>query len=55
MDTLSLSGFDDLDLSKIFDVHAEPKVENFGEEKELKKIKKTNRKSRILYAFSYIY
>lgn len=49
MDTLTLSGFDDLDLSKIFDVHAEPKVENFDEEKELKKIKKTNIKFGDIY------
>lgn len=49
MDTLTLSGFDDLDLSKIFDVHQEPKVENFDEEKELKKIKKTNIKLGDIY------
>lgn len=49
VDTLSLSGFDDLDLSKIFDVHTELKVENFDEEKELKKIKKTNIKFGDIY------
>jgi DNA modification methylase len=49
MDTLSLSGFDDLDLSKIFDVHTETKVDNFDEVKELKKIKKTNIKIGDIY------
>lgn len=48
-DTLSLSGFDDLDLSKIFDVHTEPKVDNFDEVKELQKIKKTNIKTGNIY------
>jgi DNA modification methylase len=49
MDTLSLSGFDDLDLSKIFDVHGEIKEENFDEKKELAKIKKTNIKIGDIY------
>lgn len=49
MDTLSLSGFDDLDLSKIFDVHTETKEENFDEKKELAKIKKTNIKLGDIY------
>lgn len=49
MDTLSLSGFDDLDLSKIFDVHTETKEENFDEQKELAKIKKTNIKLGDIY------
>jgi DNA modification methylase len=49
MDTLSLSGFDDLDLSKIFDVHTETEVDNFDEAKELKKIKKTNIKIGDIY------
>lgn len=48
METLSLSGFDDIDLSKIFDVKAD--TENiFDEEKELKKIKNITVKTGDIY------
>lgn len=49
MDTLSLSGFDDIDLSKIFDVKIESKEDTFDEEKELKKIKKITVKTGDIY------
>lgn len=49
MDTLSLSGFDDIDLSKIFDVKVESKEDTFDEEKELKKIKKITVKTGDIY------
>ncbi len=42
LEELTLSGFDDIDLSHIFDSHLEVKEDDWDEEVELKKIKKTD-------------
>lgn len=42
MEDLEISGFDDIDLTKIFDSHSETEDENWDEEKEIKKAKGTD-------------
>jgi len=48
-DFLSEIGFSDIDLSNIFDTNLETKEDNWSDEVELKKIKKTNIKTGDIY------
>lgn len=50
IDTLLMTGFDDDDLSRIFDDNLEVQDDQFNEEAELKKIKKTDIKAGDLFA-----
>jgi DNA modification methylase len=50
MDTLLTAGFDDIDFSLIFDDNLEIQDDNWNEEAELKKIKKTDIKTGDLFA-----
>ncbi len=50
IETLLMSGFDSMDLSTIFDDSLEVTDDNFDEEAELKKIKKTDIKSGDMFA-----
>lgn len=50
IETLTMAGFEDIDLSHIFDSHLEVKDDEWNEEAELKKIKSTDIKSGDMFS-----